>query len=255
MLNLLFKTLSDLKEPAIIWRLFIPFIASIVLVSLMGYGLFGIFLVSDFITQNPMVSEVGNWTTQAEQSIGAVPFIGAILLWVVTTIMAIVAGLLAFLLGSYLILLFAMIITGFMTDSLVKVIHDKHYPNVDYVGHGSTLGMLWKMLKYALLLLLLFLLTIPIMFIPLVNIVWFWLLGFMFFRYSLVLDVGQVILPELMFNEVKGFGNWRPTLSLGSLFLLSTMPLLGLFIPVLAVIALAHHYFDHLSTMPKSAEL
>ena len=254
MLDLLFKTLADLKEPAIIWRLFVPFIASIILVSLMGYGLFGIFLVSDFMTQNPMVAEMHTWTTQAEQSIGAVPFIGAILLWVVTTIMAIVAGVLAFLLGSYLILLFAMIITGFMTDSLVKAIHDKHYPNVDYVGHGSTLGMLWKMFKYGLLLLLLFLLTIPMMFIPLVNIVWFWLLGFMFFRYSLVLDVGQVILPESMFNEVKGFGNWTPTLSLGSLFLLSTMPLLGLFIPVLAVIALAHHYFDHLSTMPKSAE-
>ncbi len=254
MIDLLFKTLSDLKEPAIIWRLFIPFLASIILVSLMGYGLFSLFLVSDFITQNPMVAEVNTWTTQAEQSIGAVPFIGAILLWIVTTVMAIVAGVLAFLLGSYLLLLFAMIITGFMTDSLVKVIHDKHYPNVDYVGHGSTLGMLWKMLKYGLLLVLLFLLTIPIMFIPLVNIVWFWLLGFMFFRYSLVLDVGQVILPEPMFNDVKGFGNWTPTLSLGSFFLLSTLPVLGLFIPVLAVIALAHHYFDHLSTMPKLAK-
>ncbi|MGM0541795.1 MAG: EI24 domain-containing protein [Pseudomonadota bacterium] len=254
MFDLLFKTLSDLKEPAIIWRLFIPFIASIILVSLMGYGLFGIFAVSDFIIENPMVSEVNSWTLQAEQSIGAVPFIGAILLWIVTTIVAIVAGVMAFLLGSYLILLFAMIITGFMTDSLVKVIHDKHYPHVSYVGHGSTLGMLWKMLKYGLLLLLVFLLTIPIMFIPLVNIVWFWLLGFMFFRYSLVLDVGQVILPESMFNAVKGFGNWTPTLSLGGLFLLSTMPLLGLFIPVLAVIALAHYYFNYLSTLPKPAE-
>jgi hypothetical protein len=180
MLDLLFKTLADLKEPAILWRLFIPFAASIILVSLMGYGLFGIFLVSDFITQNPMVSEVNTWTIQAEQSIGAVPFIGALLLWIVTTVMAIIAGVLAFLLGSYLLLLFAMIITGFMTDSLVKAIHDKHYPNVDYVGHGSTLGMLWKMLKYALLLVLLFLLTIPIMLIPLVNVVWFWLIGFMF---------------------------------------------------------------------------
>jgi hypothetical protein len=53
---------------------------------------------------------------------------------------------------------------------------------------------------------------------------------------------------------LKGFANWTPTLSLGSLFLLSTMPFLGLFIPVLAVIALAHHYFDHLSTMPKPSE-
>ncbi len=254
MFDLLFKTLSDLKEPAILWRLFIPFVASIILVSLLGYGLFGVFLVSDFVMQNPMVSEMNIWATQAEQAIGAVPFVGAILLWIVTTVMAIVAGVLAFLLGSYLILLFAMLITAFMTDSLVKAVHDKHYPNVVYSGHGSTIELLWKMLKYGLLLLLLFLLTIPMLFIPIVNIVWFWVLGFMFFRFSLVQDVGQVILPQPMFKEVKGIGNWTPTLTLGSLFLLSTLPLLGLFIPVLAVIALSHYYFDHLSTMPKPAE-
>jgi len=254
MFDLLLKTLSDLKEPAILWRLFIPFIASIVLVSILGYGLFGVFLISDFVTANPMVAEVNAWTTEAEQTIGSVPFIGAVLLWVVTAVFAVVAGVLGVLLGSYLILLFAMIITGFMTDSLVKVVHDKHYPNVDYQGHGTMWGMLGKMLKFGLLLLLLFILTIPMLFIPLVNIIWFWLLGFLFFRYALVLDVGQVILPEKMFNEIKGLGAWPPTLVLAAFFLLSTLPLLGLFAPVFGVIALAHYYFDYLSTMPKPTE-
>ncbi|GKT12762.1 MAG: CysZ protein [Thiomicrorhabdus sp.] len=251
MLNLFFKTLTDLKEPAILWRLFIPFIASVILVSLMGYGLFGIFLVSDLVTNNPMVMEAGSWSEEAEQTIGAIPIIGAILLWIVGAIFAVIAGILGVLLGSYLILLFAMIITGFMTDSIVKVIHDKHYPNVDYQGHGSTIGMLLKMLKFGLLLLLLFLVTFPMLFIPLINIFWFWLIGFMFFRYALVLDVGQVILPKQMFNEVKAIGNWTPTLALAGFFLLSTLPIIGLFIPVLAVIALAHYNFDHLSKMPK----
>ncbi|HIE40916.1 MAG TPA: hypothetical protein EYP76_05785, partial [Thiomicrorhabdus sp.] len=87
-------------------------------------------------------------------------------------------------------------------------------------------------------------------FIPLVNIVWFWLLGFLFFRYALVLDVGQVILPENLFNEIKGLGAWSPTLVLGLFFLLSTFPILGLFAPVFGVIALSHYYFDYLSTIP-----
>ncbi|VAW45243.1 hypothetical protein MNBD_GAMMA03-1601 [hydrothermal vent metagenome] len=252
MFDLLLKTLSDLKEPAILWRLFIPFLASIILVSVLGYSLFGVFLFSDFVTNNPMVMDATAWTTETEQAIGAIPVIGAILLWVVTAVFAVIAGILGFLLGSYLILLFAMIITGFMTDSIVKVVHDKHYPNVDYQGHGTMLGMLGKMLKFGLLLLLLFLLTFPMLFVPLINIVWFWLLGFLFFRYALVLDVGQVILPEKMFNEIKGLGAWPPTLVLGLFFLLSTFPLLGLFAPVFGVIALAHYYFDHLSTMPKT---
>ena len=250
MFDLLFKTLSDLKEPAILWRLFVPFVAAIILVSLMGYGIFGVFLVSDFVTQNPIVAEVGVWTEEAEQTIGAIPFIGGALIWILGMVVAVIAGILGVLLGSYLILLFAMIITGFMTDSLVKAVHDKHYPHTDYSGHGTILGMIWKLLVYGFLLLLLFIVTIPMLFIPLVNIVWFWLLGFMFFRYSIVLDVGQVILPEQMFNQVKPMTNWAPTNALAALFLLSTLPLIGLFVPVLAVIALSHHYFDHLSTMP-----
>jgi len=250
MFDLLLKTLSDLKEPAILWRLFVPFVAAIILVSLMGYGIFGVFLVSDFVTQNPLVQEMGGWTTEAEQTIGAIPFIGTALIWIIGTVFAVIAGILGVLLGSYLILLFAMIITGFMTDSLVKAVHDKHYPNTDYSGHGTMLGMIWKLLVYGFLLLLLFIVTIPMLFIPLVNIVWFWLLGFMFFRYSVVLDVGQVILPEKLFNEVKHMTNWTPTTAVGALFLLSTLPLVGLFIPVLAVIALSHYYFDYLSTMP-----
>lgn len=254
MFDLLIKTFSDLKEPAILWRLFVPFVAAIILVSLMGYGIFGVFIVSDFVTQNPFVTQVGDWTEQAEQSIGSIPFLGAAILWVLGLVFAVIAGVLGVLLGSYLILLFAMIITGFMTDSIVKAIHDKHYPHVDYQGHGSMLGMIGSMLWFGFLLLLLFIITIPMLFIPLVNIIWFWLLGFLFFRYSLVLDVGQVILPENLFNEVKPISHWTPTVTLAALFLLSTMPLVGLFIPVLAVIALAHYYFDYLSTMSKQED-
>lgn len=252
MLELYWKTLADLKEPAILWRLFIPFAAAMVLVSLLGYGLFGVLLFSDWVTQNPMVVEFSAWSQSAQNSIGSIPLIGGLLLWVIGFVVTLVAGVLGFLLGSYLVLLFAMIITGFMTDSLVKVVHDKHYPHTPYSGHGSIGGMLWKLTKFGLLMLLLFLVTFPMLFIPLINVVWFWLLGFLFFRYSLVLDVGQVILPEPLFNRVKGLGNGTSTLTLAGLFALSLLPILSLFAPVLGVIALAHYYFDILSSQPKT---
>ncbi len=251
MFDLWLKTLSDIKEPAILWRLFIPFAAAIVMVSLMGYGIFGFLIFSDMVTQNPLVLQFNEWQTTAESTIGAIPFVGGVLLWVIGIAAAVVAGVLGIILGSYLVLLFAMIITGFMTDSLVKVVRDKHYPGLDYVGHGSTMDMLWKLLKFGLLMLLLFLVTIPMLFIPVVNIVWFWLLGFLFFRYSVILDVGQVILPQARFEQTKGMTNWTPTNFLGSLFLLSNFPLAGLFMPVLGVIGMAHYYFDDLSHLPK----
>ncbi len=250
MLDLLVKTLSDLKEPAILWRLFIPFLASMILVSSLGYGLFGVFLLSDTVTTHPMVVEFTNWSSEAEQVLGSIPVVGALLLWVITAVFAVVVGILGILLGSYLIVLFAMIITGFMTDSLVKAVHDKHYPDIEYHGHGSFGSMLGKMLKFGVVLFLLFILTVPMLFIPLINIVWFWLLGFLFFRYVLVLDVGQVILSETQFQAVKGMTVWPPTLILALFFLLSTFPVLGFFAPVLGVIALAHYYFDYLSKEP-----
>ncbi|MBD3754683.1 MAG: EI24 domain-containing protein [Gammaproteobacteria bacterium] len=252
MVELYWKTLADLKEPAILWRLFVPFAAAIVLVSLLGYGLFGVLLFSDWVTQNTMVVEFTTWSQNAENTIGSIPLIGGLLLWIIGFVVTLVAGVLGFLLGSYLVLLFAMVITGFMTDSLVKAVHDKHYPHTPYSGHGSIGGMLWKLTKFGLLMLLLFLVTIPMLFIPLVNIIWFWLLGFLFFRYSVVLDVGQVILPEALFNQVKGLGNGTSTLTLAGFFALSLLPILSLFAPVLAVIALAHYYFDMLSSQPQT---
>lgn len=246
-MNLLLKTLVDLKEPAILIRLFIPFAAGLILVSLLGYGMFGILLTSDFITQNPMIQDFDQWQQEAENAIGAIPLIGGIVLWFLGFAIAIIVGVIGVILGSYLVLLFAMIITGFMTDTLVKAVHDKHYPHTDYEGHGSVSDMIWKTVKFGLLMLLIFLLTLPLLFIPFINIIWFWMLGFFFFRYFMVLDVGQVILPEPMFKKLRGLTNWEPSSALAILLLLSVFPIVGFFVPVLAVIALSHYYFDKLS--------
>lgn len=245
-MSLLIKTLLDLKNPAILIRLFMPFFIGLVLVSLLGYGLFGVFLTSDFVTQSPMVQDYQTWHMHAEQSIGAIPVIGGLILWFIGLAVTVIAGLLGIILGSYLVLLFAMIITGFMTDSLVKTVHKTHYSHLTYEGHGSTLGMIWQLTKFGLLMLLLLLVTFPLLFIPLVNLVWFWLIGFIFFRYAIVLDVGQVILPEVVFKQVKSVTDWPSTMPMAVLYALSIFPILSFFAPVLAVILLSHYYFEKL---------
>lgn len=250
-MTLLWKTLSDLKEPAILIRLFIPFVAGLILVSLMGYGVFGLLLNSDFVTQSPLVQDFQTWQEQAQSTIGAIPLIGGLILWFLGFAVAVIAGVLGIILGSYLVLLFAMIITGFMTDSLVKAVHDKHYPHTPYSGHGSFLGMTWKLVKFGLLMLLLLLLTFPLLLVPIVNVVWFWLIGLLFFHYAIVLDVGQVILPEPLFKKLKPLSNWQPTSALTVIYAASMFPIVSFFAPVLAVIALSHYYFDQLSIQPK----
>ncbi len=242
--DILWKTLTDLKEPKILVRLFVPLAAGLVLVSLLGYGLFGLLLAAEPL---PFVQDAEQWWQQAEVSLQSIPLIGAALVWLISAIIAVTAGVIGVLLGSYLVLLFAMIVAGFMSDTLVRVVRDRHYPGLEYAGHGTVWKMLGRLSLYGLGLLLLLLITLPVMFVPGVNVLWFWWLGFLFFRYSMVLDVGSIILPEALFEREKGLANWTPTLLLMVFYLLSVVPLLSLFAPMLAVIALAHYFFERLT--------
>lgn len=241
-MTLFWKTLRDLKEPKILMLLMVPFVLGLLLVSLLGYGVFGVLLSSDWITQSSWVQNWQTWQAEAEHTIGAIPLLGGAILWVLGALVSVIAGVLGLIIGSYLILLFAMIITGFMTDYLVKAVQQLHYPNVEYQGHGTVMGLLWKQVKYALGIGLVFLVTLPLLFIPLFNVIWFWLLGFLFFRYALVMDVGSVVLSETQFKPFAKLTHWSTTSVLLVLFASSVLPILSFFAPVLAVIALSHAY-------------
>lgn len=242
--DILWKTLSDLKEPKILMRLFVPLVAGLVLVSLLGYGLFGLALSSE---QLPLVEQAHQWWQDAEADLQSVPLIGAALVWVISAVVAVIAGVMGVLVGSYLVLLFAMVIAGFMSDALVRAVRDRHYPGLEYHGHGNMWRLIGQLALYGLGLLLLLIVTLPVMFIPGINVLWFWWLGFLFFRYSMVLDVGSIILPAELFEREKALTNWTPTLLLLIFYLLSVVPLMSLFAPMLAVIALAHYFFERLT--------
>ncbi|HKM15696.1 MAG TPA: EI24 domain-containing protein [Marinospirillum sp.] len=237
---LLWKTLLDLKHPAILWRLLLPFLIAMALVSLLGYSFLALFLTGDWITQNAYVVEFNETATQAEQWVAGIPLVGGLLVWTIMMMFTLLVGAVSFLLGSYLVLLLAILITSFMTDSLIKAVRDIHYPNVEYQGHGSFFGLSMKMLGYGAFLLLLLLLGVPLLFIPLVNIIWLWFLGFLFFRYALLLDVGQVVLSDQEFQQVSSLTQITPTLGLMLIYSATILPLVSFFAPVIGVIFLAH---------------
>lgn len=244
MIELLFKALTDLKNPKILWRLFLPFALSIALVSLLGYSFFAFLLSSDWLMSNSVVAGVDQGADQAGQWLAGIPLIGGAIVWTLTLIVTLFIGLISLVVGSYLVLLFAMLITAFMTESLVKVIHETHYAELEYQGHGHFLAMVFKLLGFGLLMLLVLILSLPILFIPLLNVVWIWLIGFLFFRYALILDVGQTILNAEDYKARKSIFNWTPTLNLALIYSLALLPLMGLFVPVIGVIMLAHWLFS-----------
>ncbi|MDY0135737.1 MAG: EI24 domain-containing protein [Thiomicrospira sp.] len=246
MWDLLFKTAMSFRDAKLWLWLMLPFVLAMVLVSLLGYGSIAYVLNSDWLLSSAWFVEVNQQVDEVESWLLGVPLIGAGLVWFFTLLFGVIIGLVTLILGSYLVLLFAMFITGFLTDILIKTVRNKDYPGVIYQGHGSVWGMLLKVGGYGLGLLLLFILTLPILLIPLVNIVWFWMLGFLFFRYVMVLDVGQVLLSHPQHQASKSFQNWTPTLTLGVLYSLTLLPFVSFFVPVWAVIALAHYHLARL---------
>ena len=239
-MNLLW--LTDLKFPQILIRLLIPFIISVILVSLLSYSLFGVLPIIGSATQSPLLQDLQQWVQQTKTHLAGLPLIVEPLLWLLEISLKTIAGLLGLLIGSYLILLLTMIITSFMSGSLIKIIHQRHYPDIPYQGHGSTLSIAWEIIRFSGKMLLIAFLTLPILFIPLLNVIWFWLIGFLFFRFFILSDVGHIILSKPQYQQIKSL-YYRP-IALPLLYTLSFLPFLGFWIPVIAVIATAHYCFQ-----------
>jgi CysZ protein len=252
MLNLWWLTFKDLGQPKILSLIAIPFFLSLVIMLLLSYALFGWILFSDTVIQSSWMMAIEQWQANAEQSLQSIPLIGGALVWLITMAVVLVVSILGVFLGSYLVLLLAMIITGFMTDKIVKTVRDIHYSEVDYKGHGSTLELTFKIVKYGFFLLILLIITLPLMFIPGINVLLFWLFGYLFFRYAVMLDVGQVVMDASSDSSWLSVWQLQPTGALAGIYSLSLLPFVGLLVPVLAVIAISHYYLEPLSIKQKN---
>lgn len=252
MFNLLLKTLADLTQIKILALMALPLIMAIALIAALGYGSFAFLLSNDWLWQQPWMVELNQSVAAFDDGLSHVPVVGGYLVGWVEFAFSILVGLLALFLGSYLVLLFAMLITGFMTGPLIKAVRDAHYPQVVYQGHGGMISLMAKVAGYGLIMLLVLLLTLPILLIPLLNLVWFWWLGFLFYRYVLVLDVGQTLRSVSDHKQTKRLDKWSATLALLVLYSLTLIPFVSFFAPALGVVALAHYHLQQLQTQQSS---
>lgn len=83
-------------------------------------------------------------------------------------------GFLVYTVGTIFVMMFSVLLTiliiGFLTPTILGVLKKRHYPNLETNGFGSLMSPLWVALKSGLIMVLLFILFIPLYFIPLINI-------------------------------------------------------------------------------------
>ncbi len=155
---------------------------------------------------------------------------------------------LVFLIASYFILIFAVIIAvtivGFFTPLVVKKLKSRHYPPFVIKGHGSLMYVIWYAIRSFLIMILLYLLLIPFYFIPILNILAFNIPAYYFFHKMLVFDVGSTINTKEEFLRIKTIVGNQIRLRTLLMYLLTLIPFVGIFFPLFFVIYLSHIFIN-----------
>ena len=167
-----------------------------------------------------------------------------------------IAGFLLYTIGTVIVLqasvIFTIIIIGFLTPMILGILHKKYYSHLQLDGYGTITSSIWVLVKSSFIMILLFILLIPVYFVPVLNIIAFALPIYYFFHKLLNFDVSSTILSKEQYKIIyeKEANNFR----LRTLFLyfISMIPFATLFTAVYYIIYLGHAYFVKLDELQKS---
>lgn len=252
--NTLILSIKDFFTAQMLKYSLLPFILSMLVLYILFFSLAGIGLdqlgpVEVSTTQTSIENGIPNTDTfQATlEGTALIQFLmsSAITSWIAT--------FLVYTVGSFLVLYFsifvAIIIVGFLTPYVLKVIQQKHYPEVEMIGHSNILEALFLLFKWAAIMILLFIVFIPLYFIPLLNIIAFNLPLYYFFHKMMTYDVSSSICTKEEAKQIKYYNSGTLRMKTLILYLISLIPFAVFFGAVFYVIYLGHAYFLELKKM------
>ncbi|HBK6296550.1 EI24 domain-containing protein [Campylobacter jejuni] len=134
----------------------------------------------------------------------------------------------------------ALFITSFLTPFIAKEINQKYY-HYDNINEVSTLKTIFEIFKIFIKFIGIFLLCTLALFLPFINIFVYYLAFYYLFHKLLMIDITSTILDKESFkNFHSNFSPLEFKFSTLCFYLLSSVPLLGLFLQVFFVIFLTH---------------
>ena len=166
-----------------------------------------------------------------------------------------IAGFLLYTIGTIVVLnvsvILSIIVIGFLTPIILQKIHKKHYPHLSTHGFGTMLSPIWVLVKSFLMMILLFILFIPLYFVPLLNIIAFSIPLYYFFHKLLNYDVSSTLLSQKEYKII--YAKEANTVRFRTLILyfISMIPFITLFTAVFYIIYLGHGYFIKLEELHK----
>ena len=169
-----------------------------------------------------------------------------------------IAGFLLYTIGTVIILqasvIFSIVVIGFLTPMILRILHKRYYSHLELYGYGTLFSPLWVLFKSSLMMIFLFILLIPVYFIPVLNMIAFSIPLYYFFHKLLNFDVSSTILTKNEYEII--YKNEANSFRVRTLFLylISMIPFATLFSAVYFIIYLGHSYFLKLEELRKNRD-
>ena len=246
--NLLFLSIKDFFTPKMLKYSIMPFIIIMIVMYIIffvvaGVGLDHLGTLDVQSTQTTIENGIPHTDTMTAhlQDSAIIKFLMsyAITSWIATFLVYAIGGFLTL----YVSIFAAIIVIGFLTPFVLKELQKLHYPDVEMVGHSNFISSIVLLVKWALVMILLFFLLIPLYFIPLVNIIAFNFPLYYFFHKMLTFDVSSTICSAEEDYKIKYFKGNMIRLKTLALYLISLIPFAVYFGAIFFVIYLGHTYF------------
>jgi len=159
-----------------------------------------------------------------------------------------VVSFFVYAIGTYFVLymsiFMAVLVIGFLTPYILRELQKMHYKDVALMGFGSVTESLWMTFKWAMIMIGMFILFIPLYFIPVVNFIAINLPLYYFFHKMINYDVASTIATKQEYAIIKAEKTNELRLKTLILYLFSLIPSVIFFVTVLFVIYIGHTYFQ-----------
>lgn len=246
--NTLLLSLKDFFTPKMLKYSFMPFLLSMLVIYLLFFVLAGIGLdslgsmdvESSSTTIENGIPHTDSFTATLEGT-ALIKFLmsSAITSWIATFLVYTLGTLLAL----YFSIFIALIIVGFLTPMILRELQTRHYQDVEMKGYSNIIESLFLLLKWTFTMLILFILFIPLYFIPILGIIAFNFPLYYFFHKVVTYDVSSNICSKDEAMKIKFFNATALRVKTLALYLISLIPFVIFFASVFYVIFLGHTYF------------
>ncbi len=246
--SILSKSLKDLFTAKMLQYSILPFVLSMIVLYILFFVVAGIGLdqLGTMTVESSQMS-IENGVPHTESFSATLEDTAIIKFLMSSALTSWIASFLVYTIGGFITLyasiFVAVLIIGFLTHSILYEIKIRHYDDVEMIGYSNAIEGIVLTIKWALVMVVLFIVFVPLYFIPVINVIAFNFPLYYFFHKMITYDVSSNICTKEEAMKIKFFHGSTLRMKTLALYLLSLIPFVIFFASVFYVIYLGHSYF------------